>query len=142
MNVRKLIAVLCALAAAVPAVAGAGGAPGGISTGGTVELRGVLSHYVAPSFVPGSAESFAPAGAGPVVLVAKPGSVTIAVVRSDSPLYAGSTQTIRLTAATQIVLGSHKTIRDGDIGTVKITLGDVPPLGAPLPAADRLVDHS
>src|SRR5689334_5173190 len=140
MTVRKLIALLVVLAsAAVPAVAFAddGGpgpmptpglaGPGGISTGGTIELRGILTHYVAPRIAP-------IAGNGSVFNNTRnplgiDGSVTISVLRSSNGQFVNTIKTIRLSPMTKIVLGSHSTIRDGDLGAIKITLGDIPPLG-------------
>src|SRR5438270_194456 len=99
---RKLLALLAMIAVGAGTNAGAlSGPPGG---GSAVVLRGVLSGY-------------APATR------TQAGSITIAV-SSGSPMLAGSVVTFAVTLATKVVVGSARTIRDGDAGTARVVFGE------------------
>jgi hypothetical protein len=113
-----------ALIAATAVAFGAGTAsaqaprPGGI----TVEFSGILSNYTKASGH-------------------HAGSISMQITQASNSIpIVGTMQTFALTNKTKIV--SKGGIKDGDYGTVKFQLGDVPPQGLPNSAVATLVDQS
>ena len=111
---KRSLAVAIAVLALGASAAQAGNKP---SLGPTLELSGTLSQYV-----PATKKHT--------------GSVTIAIAAASVPgAYVGSTVTLTLTKATKV--HAHGKIKDGDLGSVMLQLGDaalVPSLSAPVSA--------